>query len=67
MKAKVIAGIVLVVLLAVLLVQNTAVVTYRLLFWTIRLSQILLVPLIALLGFLIGYIAGSIRRRRKGA
>jgi uncharacterized integral membrane protein len=67
MKAKVIVGIALVVLLAVLLVQNTAVVTYRLLFWTVSLSQIVLVPLIAILGFGVGYIAGSIRRRRKSA
>lgn len=67
MKAKAIVGIALVVLLVVLLVQNTAVVTYRLLFWTISLSQIVLVPLIAVLGFVIGYIAGSMRRRRKGA
>jgi uncharacterized integral membrane protein len=67
MKAKAIVGIALVVLLVLLLVQNTAVVTYRLLFWTISLSQVVLVPLIAILGFVIGYIAGSIRRRGKSA
>ncbi len=67
MNAKVIVGIVLVVLLVLFLVQNTAVVTYRLLFWTISLSQIVLVPLIAVVGFVVGYMAGSIRRRRKSA
>jgi uncharacterized integral membrane protein len=67
MKAKAIVGIALVVLLVLLLVQNTAVVTYRLLFWTISLSQVVLVPLIAILGFVLGYIAGSIRRRGKSA
>lgn len=67
MNTKVVVGIVLLALLVVLLVQNTAVVTYRLLFWTVSLSQVVLVPLIAILGFVIGYIAGSIRRRRKSA
>ncbi len=67
MKTKVVVGIVVVVLLALFLVQNTAVVTYRLLFWTVSLSQIVLAPLIAVLGFIAGYVAGSIRRRKKSA
>ncbi len=66
MKAKIALVLVLVVLLGVLLIQNTQVVTYRLYFWTISMSQVILVPLIALAGFLIGYISGTMRRKKDG-
>ncbi len=66
MKAKIVLVLILVVLLGVLLVQNTQVVTYRLYFWTISMSQVILVPLIALAGFLIGYIFGTMRRKKEG-
>ena len=66
MKAKIVLVLVLVILLGVLLIQNTQVVTYRLYFWTISMSQVILVPLIALAGFLIGYIFGTMRRKKEG-
>jgi uncharacterized integral membrane protein len=65
-KAKIILGLVVFVLLAVLLAQNTGMVTYRLLFWTVSLSQVVIVPLVALAGFVLGFVIGAARRKRGG-
>ena len=64
MKTKMIVLIVLGVLLAVLFLQNTQVITYRLFFWKIAMSQVILVPLIFLLGFFAGYWIAHFGRRR---
>jgi len=66
MKAKIILVLALFALLAVLLAQNTGIVTYRLLFWTVSLSQVVIVPLVALAGFGLGFVVGTARRRMKG-
>ncbi len=66
MKVKVILVLALIALLAVLCLQNTEVVTYRLFFWTVSLSQMILVPFVAALGFLAGYIVGTAAKGRKG-
>lgn len=55
MKPKVISVLVLIVLFLVFLVQNTQVVTLRLYFWKISMSQIILIPLVLMLGFALGY------------
>jgi uncharacterized integral membrane protein len=65
MKAKIVLILVLAALLTVLLVQNTAVVTYRLFFWTVSLSQVVLVPIVAVIGFLLGLAVGTMGGRRK--
>jgi len=67
MKPKIILIVVLVLLLAVLLVQNTQEVVFRVFFWTIRMSQVILVPLAVLVGFILGYIAGRIEKKRAGS
>ena len=46
-------------LLAILLLQNTQVVTLRFLFWRISMSQIILIPLVLGLGFVIGFLVGK--------
>jgi uncharacterized integral membrane protein len=63
MKIKTILVLALLVLLAILFVQNTAVVRYQFLFWTISLSQVILAPLLALIGFLTGFLVGVMSRR----
>jgi uncharacterized integral membrane protein len=63
---KVVLALVLIVLLAVLLAQNTGIITYRILFWTVSLSQVVIVPLVALAGFALGLVVGAARRKRKG-
>lgn len=66
MKAKIILVLVVFVLLAVLLAQNTGLITYRLFFWTVSLSQVVIIPLVALAGFVLGFVTGAARRRMKG-
>jgi uncharacterized integral membrane protein len=60
MKMKLIIGLILLILLAVLLVQNTQVVTFRLYFWKIAISQIILVPLAVILGFILGFLVAKV-------
>jgi uncharacterized integral membrane protein len=55
MKPKIVLVLVLLVLLVVLLVQNTQEVVFRIFFWKISMSQIILVPLAVVVGFLLGY------------
>ena len=59
MKAKTIVILVLIGLFLIILIQNTQVVTLRLLFWKIGMSQIILVPVIMLIGFVIGYLVAK--------
>jgi len=63
-KLKLIAVLVISALVIILLVQNKQVVTYRLFFWQISISQIILVPLILIVGFILGFIIAKLRKRR---
>lgn len=63
MKTKTILVLALLALLALLFIQNTAVVRYQILFWSVSLSQVVLAPLLALLGFLAGFMVGAMGRR----
>jgi uncharacterized integral membrane protein len=56
MKPKLIVVLVLIALFLIVLIQNTQVVTLRLFFWKIGMSQIILIPLTMLIGFVVGYI-----------
>ncbi len=62
---KFIAGLVVAILFLIFLVQNTAVVTVRLYFWEIPMSQIILILLLLILGFLLGYIVAKVRDNRR--
>lgn len=55
MSPKKIALIVLGALLLIVLLQNTQVVSVRFLFWKLSMSRIILLPLIMLIGFIIGF------------
>jgi len=59
MKFKTILALVVLVLAVVIIVQNTQVVTYRALLWSVSVSQIILLPAALLLGFLIGFLVGK--------
>lgn len=48
--------LVLIALLAVFLVQNTAVVEIRLLFWVLAMSRALMIVLVLLIGIAIGWL-----------
>ena len=65
MKTKVIVVLILIALVIIVFVQNTQTVTYRLFFWKISVSQIILIPLITLFGFIVGFIMAKLTGRRK--
>ncbi|MEF9426504.1 MAG: LapA family protein [Candidatus Mariimomonas ferrooxydans] len=65
MKPKHIAIIILTVLFLVILVQNTQVVTFRIFFWKIEVSQIILIFFVAIAGFAAGFISSKIIGRHR--
>jgi uncharacterized integral membrane protein len=65
MKTKILVGSVLLVLIIILLVQNTQEVIFRIYFWKISMSQMVLVPLAVLVGFLFGYFIARTGKGKK--
>jgi len=59
MKAKTILIIVLVVLSLIVILQNSGIVTFHLLFWQISMSRVLMFSFLLLMGFLIGVLVSS--------
>jgi len=49
----------------IILIQNHQIVTYRIFFWTISMSQIILLPLALIVGFVIGYIVAKMGKGKK--
>jgi uncharacterized integral membrane protein len=66
MKTKLLIVAVLLVLLAILLIQNTQEVIFRMFFWKISMSQMILVPLAVLVGFFFGYFIAKLGGKHKG-
>jgi uncharacterized integral membrane protein len=64
MKPKIVIGLVVLVLLAVLMIQNAGPVDFHFLFWTVLVSRFIVVPLAFLLGFAFGYLIAKARRSR---
>jgi len=62
MKPKWIAVLILAALFIIVLLQNTRVVTYRLFFWKLSVSQIILLPMAVALGVIIGFLIGRSSR-----
>ncbi len=67
MKPKYIAILVLVVLLVIILAQNTHAITINLFFWSISMSQVLLIFFSALAGFIIGYLTCLLTNKKMKA
>lgn len=65
MKPKTIVVLVLAVLFVIILIQNTQVVTLRLFFWKIGMSQIILIPLTMVIGFAAGFIVAKLTGERR--
>ena len=63
MKWKIILGLVILALIVILLVQNTQVVTFSIYFWKISISQVILVPIIMLIGMLLGVLLVKARQK----
>ena len=68
MRPKFIAVLVLIALFLIILIQNTQVVTLRLFFWKVGMSQIILIPLTMAIGFVVGFVVSKVtgnQRKRK--
>jgi putative membrane protein len=63
MRVKTVVIVIALVLLLIVVLQNTQVVTLRFLFWNLTMSRVILLPLIGLAGFVVGYAVG--RRGKK--
>ncbi len=64
MKTKILVVAVLLALIIILLVQNTQEVIFRFYFWKVSMSQVILVPLAVLVGFLFGYFLAKTGREK---
>ena len=62
---KTIAIVVVVVLFLIFLFQNTTVMTLRLYFWEVSMSQIILIPIVLLVGFACGLAVGKLTGKKK--
>lgn len=65
MNIKLIAVLVVLVLTLVTVLQNTAVVTLRFLFWERSMSQIAVLLLTLFTGFVLGLLVASLGRRSR--
>jgi len=63
MKFKTIVILILVALFIIILVQNVQVVSLRFLFWDISMSRIIFIPLILIIGFILGFIAAKAKKK----
>jgi uncharacterized integral membrane protein len=53
----------LLILAVIILIQNTAVVAFQILFWEVSMSKAILAFLLLLVGFLIGVLTAKFRRK----
>ena len=63
MKVKTILVLILIALFIIILVQNVQVVSLRFLFWDISMSRIIFIPLILIIGFILGFIAAKAKKK----
>ncbi|MBI4461774.1 MAG: LapA family protein [Acidobacteria bacterium] len=62
MKVKTIAALTLAAGFLVIVFQNTEVTTLRFFFWKASMSQIVLFPLTAAIGFILGFLVAKLKR-----
>ena len=65
MKVKLTAIIALIIMAVIFIVQNSAMVEVKIVFWTITISRILLMFIILILGIVIGFLLRSYIRHRR--
>jgi putative membrane protein len=63
MKAKTIILLILIALFVIILIQNTQVVTIQLFFWKLSMSRIILICMLMLIGFIVGFLVAKIGRK----
>ncbi len=65
MRVRSVVILVLLLLFLVVIVQNTEVVSVRLLFWDLEMSRIILLALSLAVGVIVGFLLGRPWRRRE--
>lgn len=63
MKFKTIIAIALIALFLIIVIQNVQVIEIKFLFWKIMMSRIIFIPLIMLIGFVLGFIAAKTKKK----
>ena len=63
-KPKTIISFVIIAVLLVIFFQNTQVVSFRIFFWKVSMSQIILIPLTMIIGLVLGYVIGKLTGNR---
>jgi len=56
-------AVLVILLFLIIVVQNTQAITLKFLLWKITASRIILIPLLALMGFVIGYIVAKMEKK----
>jgi uncharacterized integral membrane protein len=64
-RPKVIAIIVIAILALIILLQNMATVTFSLFFWQVQVSQLLLVVIMLVIGYVLGYLTAKLSKSRE--
>ncbi len=64
MAKKIALAVVLLALIAIVFIQNTGEVSYKIYFWRISISQMILLPLTLLAGIFLGMYLAKIRKPR---
>lgn len=59
-RPKVIAIILVSILALIILLQNLQAVTFRLFFWKVEVSQLLLVLLMLIIGYILGFLTAKL-------
>jgi len=61
-KTKWIIILIVIILFGILLIQNRQVVDFRLYFWKVSISQVILVPMLLLIGLVTGFLLAKFRK-----
>jgi uncharacterized integral membrane protein len=64
-RPKVIAIIVIAVLALIILLQNMATVTFSLFFWKVEVSQLLLVLIMLVIGYALGFLTAKLGNKKE--
>ena len=64
MKTRPVILTILIILAIILMIQNKQTVSIQLLFWAVNMPRVLLIVIILLVGFTIGYIAATMIAKR---
>lgn len=57
-KTKLILIGILIIIIIIALIQNRQMAHFSFLFWKVSISQIILIPILLLIGFALGFLAG---------